>query len=86
VRLGRGDGTFGPLREFPVAPRICLVPGLRGDTPAEARADLASERCTLGRVTRRRAKGPAGHVLSQRPHLGTELPDRGRVDVVLGRR
>jgi hypothetical protein len=86
VRLGNGDGTFRARAAIPVAPPICLVPGLRDDTLKIARADLAAERCTVGRVTRRVAKGPAGRVISQRPKLGTELLNRGRVDLVLSRR
>jgi PASTA domain len=64
----------------------CIVPRLRGKTLRQARVALARGSCRLGRVTRRpAARTRRGRVIGQRPAPGRRLPDRSRVNIVLGR-
>lgn len=64
----------------------CIVPRLRGKTLRQARRALTRANCRLGRVSRRpAARRLRGRVVGQRPSAGRRLPDRSRVNVVLGR-
>lgn len=64
----------------------CVVPRLRGRTLRRARAVLTRANCRLGRVNRRpAARGARGRVIGQRPAPGRRLPDRSRVNIVIGR-
>lgn len=87
----RGSGTPSTGEQPTVKPTApsgtsaCLVPKLAGKTLAAAKKALAKAHCKLGTLTRRRARGRAGLVLSQKPKAGTRLSSGGRVALVLSR-
>jgi beta-lactam-binding protein with PASTA domain len=62
------------------------VPKLGGRTLAAAKTLLAKAGCRPGSVTRKRSrKALRGKVLAQNPAAGKQLPQLGRVALVLGR-
>lgn len=69
-----------------VAIPFCVVPAVRGQKLAAARARLVRANCRLGKVKRsysRRVK--SGRVISQRPRVGVRLAELARVDLVVSR-
>lgn len=67
-------------------PYQCIVPSLTRRTLRAARARLRASHCRLGKVRRRySSRVSSGRIISQRPAKGTELPDRGKVSVVISR-
>lgn len=63
----------------------CTVPRLTGSTVAAAREKLRKAHCSLGKVTKKKARGKRGRVLSQRPAAGSKLPADHTVSIVIGR-
>jgi hypothetical protein len=64
----------------------CVVLDLRGDRLRTARRDLRDGNCRLGRVLRRPSrKVRRNRVIDPRPRIGSVLPSRSRVDVVVSR-
>jgi uncharacterized delta-60 repeat protein len=83
------DDTWGPW-DFAVARyvaiRFCVVPSVRGQRLAAARARLVRANCRLGKVERaysRRVRD--GRVISQRPRPGSRRAELARVDLVVSR-
>jgi len=71
----------------PPGPKACTVPRLLGLTLAAAKLRLARGDCTLGTVSKRKAKPhQLGRVVAQRPAAGEYLAVHGKVAVVLGKR
>jgi hypothetical protein len=68
-----------------LVPYQCIVPLLKRRTLTAARARLRAAHCRLGSVRRAYSKVRRGRIVSQRPRKGTELPDRGKVSVVISR-
>jgi uncharacterized delta-60 repeat protein len=94
IVLGGLSGPPGSLAEgaydFAVARYVgalpCLVPKLKGTTLQAARSRLAKARCTLGRVKRAYSrKVKKGRVVSQTPRSGKQLPERGKISIVVSR-
>jgi hypothetical protein len=75
----------GPPPPPPGPPAGCVVPRVIGMRLARARTRIRRARCSVGRVTRRRA-GRVGRVLAQRPKAGTRLRRGAKVRLVVGRR
>jgi hypothetical protein len=83
-RAGRAAAT----RELPPRPQDapCLVPALKGDSLAVARAVLRQQHCELGAVARPRRHGGALVVTAQSRPRGTKLPHGAGVALRLGGR
>jgi uncharacterized delta-60 repeat protein len=82
-------GAWGPwdfaLARY-VAIRFCVVPNVRGQTLAAARARLARAGCRLGTVKRRYSRTvQEGRVISQRPRTRARLPELAKVGLVVSR-
>jgi subtilisin family serine protease len=64
----------------------CVVPNVRGRTPAQARGLLSTRRCALGRVTGAYSGTvKKGKIVSQNRRPGVRLARGGKVDVVVSR-
>ncbi|MGH2882498.1 MAG: PASTA domain-containing protein, partial [Solirubrobacteraceae bacterium] len=64
----------------------CTVPRLLGKTVQAARASLKTAQCSLGRITRRRAKhARRGRVIDQNPPAGSHRRRGAKVKIVLAR-
>ncbi len=62
----------------------CRVPNVIGKTLRAAKARIARASCRLGRVGHRTsARAPRGHVVAQRPPAGTNLPNGGKVNLIV---
>ena len=62
----------------------CRVPNVIGKTLRAAKARIARANCRLGRVGHRTsARAARGHIVSQRPPAGTNLPNGGKVNLVV---
>ena len=62
----------------------CRVPNVIGKTLRAAKARIARANCRLGRVGHRTsARAARGHIVSQRPAAGTNLPNGGKVNLVV---
>jgi hypothetical protein len=74
--------------ETVTAPARCVVPALRGLPLGFARRLLKAANCSLGRVTKKRAKKrrQAGKVMSQKIKAGRALGEGAKVNVTVGRR
>lgn len=85
---GRPSSPTGsqPAEGNPVAKVVrCVVPKLAGKTLTPAKRALSKAHCKLGNVSKRRARGKVGVVISQKPKAGTRLKSGSRVSVVLRR-
>jgi uncharacterized delta-60 repeat protein len=84
-RLDNGitqSGDFALARYLGVP--NCRVPNVIGKTLRAARAMIARASCRLGRVGHgASARAPRGHVVAQRPLAGTNLPNGGKVNLVV---
>jgi hypothetical protein len=75
-----------PIPPAPPPPPHCVVPKVVGKTLSAAKRKLGSARCRAGRVTRASSpRAKRGRVLSQRPRAGANLPNFGKVNLVIGR-
>jgi hypothetical protein len=79
-----------PIITLPIAPpaTVCTVPKLAGKKLGQAKTALVAAHCTLGKVTKPKAKkgkklGPLV-VKSSKPGAGATLPDGAKVDLKLG--
>jgi virginiamycin B lyase len=63
----------------------CVVPNLKGAVLSQAKQELLASHCRLGKVTRKKASGVAGRVLTQRPRPGSVHPAGYNVAVTLTR-
>jgi hypothetical protein len=64
----------------------CRVPRVLGRTLRRARAAIANNGCSVGKVSHRTSrKRLKGHVLAQHPHSGSVVPERARVNLTVGR-
>ena len=62
----------------------CRVPNVIGKTLRAAKARIARGNCRLGRVGHRTsARAARGHIVSQRPPAGTNLPNGGKINLVV---
>jgi beta-lactam-binding protein with PASTA domain len=66
----------------------CIVPKLKGKTPGQAKSAIKAAHCTLGKVTKPKAKkgkklGPLV-VKSSKPGAGTVLAEGSKVNLKLG--
>jgi hypothetical protein len=62
----------------------CVVPNVKGKTLAASRSALGRANCTVGAIARRRSSTVAkGRVISSRPRAGSQLPSKGKVDLVV---
>ena len=82
-------GEFGPW-DFAVARyvaiRFCVVPNVRRQALAAARARLTRAGCRLGTVKRSYSRTVAkGRVISQRPRPGARLGELAKVNLVVSR-
>lgn len=69
-----------------VVPYQCIVPNVKRRTVRAARRRLTASHCRLGSVRRHYSnRVRRGQIISQRPRGGTELPNRGKVSVVVSR-
>lgn len=70
-----------------IAAVTCQVPKVVGLTLAKAKTRLRSRHCSVGRIRRKASRAAKrGRVLSQSPRPGRTLPDRGKVNVTVGKR
>jgi hypothetical protein len=70
----------------PPAPPVCVVPAVRGQLLATARANLAAEHCAAGAITRRYSRiVRLGRVISQGAAAGTQLASGARVSLVVSK-
>jgi len=81
-------GTTLPLGspvDVTIGGPLCIVPGLTGMTPDQARAALVDTGCKLGTVTTGPPGNPtdAGKITSQTPPAGNQVPVNTVVDVVI---
>ena len=84
VRLGTLSARAAVVVRQPAV--RCVVPKLRGKTLSEARRELRSRHCTLGRVRRAYSwRLRAGRVVSQRPAPGTRRARGSVVSVTVSR-
>jgi PASTA domain len=68
-------------------PQQCKVPNVRRMTLARAKSKLKRAHCRAGSIRRvAAAKSMKGRVIRQKPAPGTQLPEGGRVSLVVGRR
>jgi Tol biopolymer transport system component len=74
-----------PAPPPPTQTSHCRVPRLVGLRLAIARTKIRRAGCRLGRVRLARSR-QVGRVLSQSPRRGSQLPLRGKVQLVVGRR
>ncbi len=77
-----GAGGPGPAP----APAQCLVPSLRGESRAAARATLRRAHCKLGSTSGLDRGEPTPVVVGQSQPRGTRLPSGSAVSIVLGAR
>jgi uncharacterized delta-60 repeat protein len=61
----------------------CRVPNVIGKILRAAKARIGGASCRLGRVGHRSSARARGHVVSQRPPAGTNLPNKGTVHLVV---
>lgn len=84
-RLDNGitqSGDFALARYLGVP--SCRVPNVIGRTLRAAKARISRANCRLGRVRHRAsARAPRGRIVLQQPVAGTNLPNRGRVNLVV---
>jgi Ca2+-binding RTX toxin-like protein len=74
-----------PAPPPPARPR-CVVPNVRGNTLAAAKAALRKRRCSAGEISRIYSpNAKRGKVLAQRPRAGTRLPVGGKVRLTVSR-
>jgi beta-lactam-binding protein with PASTA domain len=66
-------------------PGSCYVPKVRGLLLAAAKAEIRSEHCTVGRITRIHSSVRAGHVVRQSPKAGKTLAAWSRIKLVVSR-
>jgi subtilisin family serine protease len=87
--VGRSSVTLTLPVNPPAAVIICKVPKLAGMTLAKAKTALSTANCTLGKVTKPKAKKgkklPALVVKSSTPAAGAS-PASGKVDLTLGKK
>jgi beta-lactam-binding protein with PASTA domain len=83
--------TASPVVKPPDSPPPapgCVVPGLKGLSLAKAKAALTKALCTVGKVTKPKAKKGkklgALAVKTSKPGAGTILPAASKVDLKLG--
>jgi uncharacterized delta-60 repeat protein len=79
-----------PLRDFAVVRYLseppCRVPNVRGKKLAVARSAISKAHCSLGKVKRKKSKRvKRNRVIAQSPKAGTQLPNLGKVNLVLSR-
>ncbi len=67
------------------AKKKCTVPSLSGSTLKKAKSKLRNAHCAVGKVTRRKAPGKPGRVLSTHPATGSTRPRGSKVSLVLSR-
>jgi beta-lactam-binding protein with PASTA domain len=64
----------------------CRVPNVRGKKLAVARSAISKAHCSLGKVKRKKSKRvKRNRVIAQSPKAGTQLPNLGKVNLVLSR-
>lgn len=85
---GQSQGGSADTSQAPhtTPPARCLVPRLKGLTPAAAKKKLRKARCGVGRI--KHAKGKKrqrGRILSSSPKAGTKKAAGFRVGLVVGR-
>lgn len=68
-----------------VAIRFCVVPNVRKQTLAAARARLIRSGCRLGTVKRTYSRAVKGRVISQRPAPAARLEELAKVNLVVSR-
>jgi hypothetical protein len=78
------EARFDEVTVFVNAPGVCTVPDVFGRRLPVARRRLAERHCSVGKVKRMKEGGRAGYVSDQRPSVGTVLPKRGKVTLILG--
>jgi hypothetical protein len=77
ISLPPGNTPYGIAIDSRPAPRVCLVPRLKGEKLREAKRTLTNSGCELGEVN-----GPrSGKVRKQQPKPGTVLPFGSKVSV-----
>ena len=80
----QSPSDFALVRYLNPAP--CKVPNVRGKKLALARSAIMKSHCRVGRVKRKASrKVKRDRVISQSPKAGRQLPNRGRVNLVVSR-
>ena len=81
--VAASTGTNDRKPDWAPAPKVCLVPKVKGKSGAAAGAAMKLMGCKLGKAKAKASEKPAGTILKQGAKPGTKLTLNARVKVVV---